>query len=183
MTEVKIPTAREWMTRDTMTLRPEAELLQAIRQMASKAISAALVVDEKGTLVGILTEKDCLRVLTLSTYHDAKAGKVSEFMSPVPECVEPEMDLFRISGLFLETNFAVLPVLEGDRLLGQISRQQMLRAIDTTARAAEAESQDKLKMEERAEESLERPRSIQEMQDFFSKSSRDQMVSRLKRKG
>ena len=42
MTEVKIPTAREWMTRDTMTLRPDAELLQAIRQMASKEISAAL---------------------------------------------------------------------------------------------------------------------------------------------
>ena len=183
MTEVKIPIASEWMTSDYMPLRPESELLQAIRRMAAKAISAALVVDEAGKLVGILTEKDCLRVLTVSTYHEARAGKVSEFMSPVPECVQPDMDLFRISHLFLETNFAVLPVVEGDRLIGQISRQQVLRAIRAIGRQAEAEYQRTLKIEEKAEKGLERPRSIQEMQDVFSKGSRDQIVGRLKRKG
>jgi CBS domain-containing protein len=183
MPEVKIPTAREWMARKYMTLSPEMELLEGLGRLADKGVSAALVVDAGGQLVGIFTEKDCLRVLTLATYHEARAGKVGEFMSPLPECVEPEMDLLRISKLFLETNFPVLPVLECGKLLGQISRQQVLQATQSMAKKLEKEIARKAAVEEESTEVTQRPRSIQEMQDVYSKSSPDQLIRRIKRKG
>jgi CBS domain-containing protein len=183
MAEVKIPTAREWMTSKYMALTPETDLLVALGRMADKSVSAALVVEAGGKLVGVLTEKDCLRVLTLATYHEALAGKVGEFMSPLPECVDPDMDLLRISKLFLETNFPVLPVMEGEKLLGQISRQQVLQATKSMARKIEKELAKKAAIEEEADEITQRPRSIQEMQDVYSKSSPDQLIRRIKRKG
>ena len=183
MPEVKIPTAREWMTSKYMALTPETDLLVALGRMADKSVSAALVVDPGGKLVGVLTEKDCLRVLTLTTYHEALAGKVGGFMSPLPECVAPDMDLLRISKLFLETNFPVLPVMEGEKLLGQISRQQVLQATQSMARKIEKEHAKRAAIEEDADEATQRPRSIQEMQDVYSKSSPDQLIRRIKRKG
>ena len=183
MPDVKIPTAREWMTRKYMSLAPETDLLEALGRMADKSVSAALVVEAGGKLVGLLTEKDCLRVLTLATYHEARAGKVGEFMSPVPDCVDPEMDLLRISKLFLENNFPVLPVMEGGNLLGQISRQHVLQATKSMAKKIEKELARKAAIEEEAEEVTKRPRSIQEMQDVYSKSSPDQLIRRIKRKG
>jgi CBS domain-containing protein len=183
MPDVKIPTAREWMTSKYMALTPETDLLEALGQLADKSISAALVVEEGGKLVGILTEKDCLRVLTLSTYHEARSGKVGGFMSHLPECVTPDMDLLRISKLFLETNFPVLPVMEGEKLMGQISRQQVLQAARSMARKMRKEHARKAAIEEEADEVTKRPRSIQEMQDVYSKSSPDQLIRRIKRKG
>jgi CBS domain-containing protein len=183
MTEVEIPVARDWMSSEFMVLKPEMELLEAIRQMADEGAAGALVVDENEKLVGILTEKDCLRVLTFSTYHEARGGKVGEYMSPLPECAEPNTDLLRLSKLFLDTNFPLLPVLDGERVVGQISRQQVLQAIRNTARKLEAEYEKKAEIEEEADGVTRRPRSIQEMQDLYSKSSREQLIRRIKRRG
>jgi hypothetical protein len=91
------------------------------------------------------------------------------------------MDLLRISKLFLETNFPVLPVMEGGRLLGQISRQQVLQAIQFMARMLEKESARRIAIEAESVGVTRRPRSIQEMQEFYSRSSLEQLIRRIKR--
>ncbi|MGD8376372.1 MAG: CBS domain-containing protein [Acidobacteriota bacterium] len=182
MTETRILVARDLMTAESLTLHPDMEMIEAIRLMAARHVSGALVLDGR-RLVGLLTEKDCLRVLTLSAYHEEESGTVREFMSPLPECLAPDMDLFRISKLFLETNFPVLPVLEGDHVVGQVTRQRMLRAIQETAKEFEAEERRREKVEEDSEKNTSRPRSIEDMQRTFASSTRDQLIRRLKRKG
>lgn len=180
MAEVKIPTAREWMTTDVLEIEPELDLLEAIGAMADRSVTGAIVVDSDGALHGILTEKDCLRVLSLSSYHEARSGKVADFMSPVPECATPGMDLFRVSQLFLSTNFPIIPVVHDDRVVGQITRQHMLRAIQAVDRRLAAESRVHA---EGIEGAADRPRSIEDMQKTFAESSRDQLIRRIKRRG
>ena len=60
----RIPTARDIMTRAVITFRPEASIFEAIRVLLTKHISGAPVVDADGIVVGMLSELDCLRVLS-----------------------------------------------------------------------------------------------------------------------
>lgn len=141
----RVPIARECMAAWYVTLRPEMDVYEAIDLLASKGASGAPVVDAGGTLLGVLTEKDCLRVLTNSTYDELAAGTVADYMSEVKHTLTPDMDLFTVAREFLATNFAVLPVIEEGKPIGRISRQNMLRAIaqmqkqvrDTKAREEE----------------------------------------------
>jgi CBS domain-containing protein len=183
MVEIPIPTAEDCMTKKFLSVRPDADLLEAIGKMADASVAGAAVLDHEGGLRGILTEKDCLRILTMSTYHEARAGRVADLMSPVPECPSPGMGLFTVANLFLETHFPLLPVMDEGRVVGVISRQLILKVIQKTAKKLEGEYRKKHRIEKESEEVTNRPRSIEDMQDVYSKSTREQLLRRVKRKG
>lgn len=175
----KIPSARDLMEEVRTTLRPETDLLTAIEVLAEHGQSAAPVVDSERRLLGMLTEKDCLHILSLSAFYRPRSGKVGDFLSPVRDAIEVEMDLFRISELFLATNFPMLPVVDRGKLVGCITRQGMLRGIMSLTRALQTMEQ---RIEADARDAVERPRSIGEMQKMFASYSRQQLVRRLGRK-
>lgn len=125
----KIPTARDIMAEFFATLAPETDIYEAIDLLRTKRASGAPVVDANDELLGLLTEKDCLRVMSNDAYQTLARGTVAQYMSNIKTSVEAEMDLFRVAECFLETNFSVLPVMDGERLIGRISRQDMLRGI------------------------------------------------------
>lgn len=137
----KLPTARECMTQWFATLRPEMDVFEAIDILESKRAAGAPVVDDRGNLLGILTEKDCLRVLSNGAYSGLQGGMVAKYMSEPKAVLTCDMDLFTIADKFLSTNFAVLPVVENGRPVGRISRQDMLRAIQRMQRAIALEKQ------------------------------------------
>ena len=56
-------------------------------------------------------------------------GPVSKFMTDVVLTVIPNSDLFSVADIFLKNNFRRMPVVEGKKLVGQISRRDVLRAI------------------------------------------------------
>lgn len=175
MDEHSLPTASDWMTPSPLDLRPDDELFAALEGLVKHRASAAPVLGPTGQLLGMLTEKDCLRVLSSFTYDgDAQEGTVADYLSPVRIVVEPTMDLFRVAEIFLGTNFPVLPVVSSGRLVGLISRQAMLQGIlDLRARLlrnlAQAEAQ--------AGRQADRPRSIEHMQQVFASArNRDQLV-------
>jgi len=143
---------------------------------------AAPVVDSRLHFVGMLTEKDCIRVVSVSAFHRPRGGKVSDFLSPVAQVLRADMDLFRVSELFLSCNFPMLPVVEGEKLVGCISRQNMLNGIMEMTRARQAEDEELERIEGKSAEAVERPRSIEDMQKTFASHSREQLVGRLGRK-
>ena len=124
---IALPTARNAMTDWRLILHPETDLLQAVRDLVSRRAAGAPVVQEDGTLVGVLTEKDCLRVLANRADGEQPAAAVREVMSTVKAEVTPDMDLLAVAQVFLDSNFPVLPVTEKGRLVGRLSRQDMLR--------------------------------------------------------
>jgi CBS domain-containing protein len=175
----QIPTANDLMEDMDLEFSPDMDLLDAIDKLARHKASAAPVVDESHHLLGMLTEKDCIRILTGSAFYRPRGGKVEDFMSKVRVAIEPEMDLFRVSELFLGNNFPMMPVVDEGRLVGCITRQDMLRGIIALTQAWRKVQS---KLEEEAGEAVERPTSIQDLQEVFSRYSKHQLVRRLGRR-
>jgi len=179
MFDIVLPTARDWMTSNPLTFSPEQELFEAIDLLLKNSFAAAPVVDQKDELLGMLTEKDCLRVLSNLTYdEDLQGGQVRDYLSAIRLHCEQQMDLFRVAEMFLSTNFPLLPVVEGGLLCGVISRRDMLRGI----RAFRSQLlQMKGAQEAAAGHQADRPRSIESLQRTVANQTKDQLVRLLGR--
>ena len=181
MTEVSLPTARDWMFTSPFTLSPEQDLFAAMDLLVKHQLAAAPVVDEEDQLLGMLTEKDCLRVLSNLTYGEDLLvdGRVGEFQSAIRMICEPGMDIFRVTEMFLATNFPILPVVENGRLCGLISRLHMLKGIQAFRKQVDQAQQHR---ESIAGHQAERPRTIETMQRTVANQSKEQLVRLFGRK-
>jgi CBS domain-containing protein len=121
---------RDYMATELVTLRPETELLRAVHLLLTHDIAAAPVVDEAGTLVGILTERDCISVVLSAGYHSEFGGRVSDFMSREVKTIEADDSIVDAAKLFYGQEFHRYPVLDDDRLVGLLSRRDVLRALE-----------------------------------------------------
>lgn len=175
----KVPRARDLMEEIRVTLAPDGDLLEAIEKLAHHGISAAPVVDSQRCLRGILTEKDCLRLLYDAALHRSRGGRVVDFMSKLDETIESDLDIFSMSEVFLHNNFPMLPVVDHGKLVGCVTRQHMLRGIMAMA---QAEDSGVVKIEADARDAVKRPSSIGEMQKVYARYTKSQLVSRLGRK-
>lgn len=125
----KLPVVRDYMDRHVATLRPETDILDAIRFLLEKRVTGAPVVERSGRLVGMLTERDCLRLVAAGVEGNLPRGSVATFMTPNPETIPPGMDIYFAAGLFLKRSFRRFPVVEDGKLVGAITRFDILRAI------------------------------------------------------
>jgi len=130
----RMPTAQEIMATSLITFRPEMSIFEAIRILIARRISGAPVVDPQGEMLGMLSELDCLRVLSSDEFyngHQEEAGLVRDFMTEVGQSITPDMEVYAIAHYFLTTPVRRLPVLEpGRKLVGQVSRRDVLKVID-----------------------------------------------------
>ncbi len=120
---------RDFMVRRLVTLAPQTEILQALQTLIEKDIAGAPVVDESGAVVGMLTEKDCMQVALNATYHSEYGGVVADFMSSPAVSISPDEGLVDVVKRFLDINYHRYPVVENGRLIGQISRRDVMRAL------------------------------------------------------
>ncbi len=124
-----MPSVRDHMATDLLVLAPDEPMLRAMRRMLDAGVSGAPVVDARGELVGILTQRDCLTVAYRTSYHGEAAGAVADYMTRDVESVPAEMDLVEVIGLFYERPHRRFPVLDAHQLVGMISRRDVLRAV------------------------------------------------------
>lgn len=129
MKSVSEATARDYMSTRLVTLTPQTDVLAAVQTLLDARISGAPVVDGRGNLVGILTQRDCLDVVVQATYHQEPAGRVADYMSASVETLDAGSSLVEVVEAFRQSRYRRFPVLEGTRLVGQISRRDILRAI------------------------------------------------------
>ena len=123
------PRVRDYMATDLTVLRPEIEILHAMKVLLDKQISGAPVVDASGAIIGVLSKKDCLRAALNAAYFQEWGSPVSKFMSGDVETLDAEMDLVAAAERFLASQFRRFPVMQDGRLVGQISRADVLRAL------------------------------------------------------
>ncbi|MDH5411880.1 MAG: CBS domain-containing protein [Alphaproteobacteria bacterium] len=122
-------TVADIMATQLVTFSPDMNIHEAIRILLDKRISGAPVVDSNGALVGMLSKKDCLKIVFSSQYHDDWGGPVRDFMSVPVETLDADMDLVSAAQRFLESHFRRFPVLRDGKLVGQVSRYDILKVL------------------------------------------------------
>lgn len=124
-----MPSVRDYMAKQLVVLSPDEDVMRAMRTMIDARISGAPVVDAHGNLVGLLTQRDCLHVAYQSAYYGEVAGKVEQYMSAPVETVPAGLPLVEVIERFYRSSRRRFPVVEGNQLVGQISRRDVLRAV------------------------------------------------------
>jgi CBS domain-containing protein len=124
-----IRTVADIMVSRLVTFAPDMNIHEAIRILLDKRLSGAPVVDATGALVGMLSKKDCLRVVFASQYYDDWGGPVRDYMSTSVETMDADLDLVSAVEHFLGSHFRRFPVLRDGKLVGQVSRYDILQAL------------------------------------------------------
>ena len=122
---------KDYMSSKLVTFTPDMEVMAAVNLLVKHGIAGAPVVDHEGKLVGMLSERDCLQIAFIAAQDSCVAGPVSQFMSTKVETVEPDMNLTQLASMFTSKPWRRYPVLQGGKLVGQISRSDVMRAINS----------------------------------------------------
>ncbi len=104
------------------TIQPNATVFEALKLMAEKEIGALMVLDKKGKVVGIMTERDYARKIVLKGKTSPKTT-VKEIMTPVNKMVKvkPSTSVEDCMVLMTGKHIRHLPVFEGSKFMGLIS--------------------------------------------------------------
>jgi CBS domain-containing protein len=125
-----IPTVRMYMDSETHALSAADDILVALYRLIDEGVTGAPVVDDEGRVVGMLSEYECLRLLAEGSGGDKPRGTVREFMATTFIAVQPTMDVYYVAGMFLnEPTRRRFVVMEGESLVGVITRKDILRAV------------------------------------------------------
>jgi CBS domain-containing protein len=124
---------KDYMARTIVTFKPDTPVLDAVHVLVKNRIAGAPVVDDEGTLIGMLSELDCMKVALQAGYHGAYGGPVRDYMSEGVQTVNAEMSIVDLAQVFIDKGYRRFPVTDNNRLIGQISRRDVLRALEVIA--------------------------------------------------
>ena len=150
--------AQDIMTLGVVSVQSNASVMRAVQLMLQNEISGLPVVDDKGSLVGIVTEGDFLRRGELGTqrkrprwleflvgpgrlaeeYVHACGRKVDEIMTPEPYTVSVDTPVDEIVRLMEKHRIKRLPVVENGKPVGMVSRANLLAALARAGREVTA---------------------------------------------
>jgi len=125
---------KDYMAKTLVTFKPDTDVLDAIHVLVNKRIAGAPVVDDAGNLLGMISEFDCMKVALDAGYHGNWGGPVREFMSEGAKTVDADMSIIDLAQEFVTSRYRRFPVMQGTRLVGQISRRDVLRALEFLAK-------------------------------------------------
>ncbi len=123
---------KDYMATNLITFSGTTTIVEAIQYLNTHKISGAPVVNEEGGLIGMLSEKDCLKVALQSSYYeDWVAGPVTDYMSTEIKTIQEMESIVDLAEMFSKTSLKRAPVLnDAGKLVGQISRSDVLRALE-----------------------------------------------------
>jgi CBS domain-containing protein len=129
MTMSGLPLVSDFMDKSFATVTPGTSMNEAIKLLVKKKLTGVLVVDEKGKLVGVLSEKDSLNILLRHGFDRWPDDVVSSYMHPVPMTISSGTDIIRAAQIFLENTFRRLAVVDDGNLVGQITRRDIIKGM------------------------------------------------------
>lgn len=110
-----------------ITLRPEMDAISAIQKLIKHKISGAPVITPQGDFLGVFSEKCSMRLILDAAYEELPSNTVGAFMDDdMDRVISPDTDLLSTAEIFLKTPYRRLPVLKGKKLMGQVSRRDVL---------------------------------------------------------
>jgi len=119
--------ARDIMIKDVIVVHQTTPLLDAMRILVEKRISGLPVVDKDEKLIGVITEKDLLRLLVSDVITSQEV--VGDYMSLDVQFFSPGDSVIDICEFFIRTNVRRVPIVENGRVMGVISRRDIIKLI------------------------------------------------------
>ena len=120
-------TVKSIMTTDVFTVTPETPVLETIKIIIDKHISGLPVINEHKKLVGVITEKDLLRVLVEG--QAGKGKKVKDFMTKNVVSFDADENVVVVCEYFLNNVVRRVPIVEKGALVGVVSRRDILKLV------------------------------------------------------
>jgi CBS domain-containing protein len=130
---------RDIMTRSVVTTRPAISVKDAAVVLAGHGVTLLPVLDESDRVVGVLTEADVVRRrIPLGPRQGAWQGNdagppppitVGEVMSSPPLTTNPATDAAELARVMIDRGIRSVPVVDDDRLVGIITRRDLVRTI------------------------------------------------------
>ena len=149
---------REAMSTQVVGITPDASLHHAAEVLATYRVTALPVVDAHDRLVGVLSEADVVRdalvadqrahMLLVPVREGAGATAVRDVMTPMPVTVGPDDDLAEAVQLMTDVTVKSLPVVERGRVVGMVSRADVVRQLARRDGRVRAEIDDLIRREE-----------------------------------
>jgi CBS domain-containing protein len=144
--------AKDIMTKEVITVSPDTDIANAAKILLEKRINGLPVVDAFGRLVGILCQSDLVvqqksipipSVFTLlesfipltsmkridKEVEKIAALKVKQAMTPNPVTVGLDTDIEEIARLMVDKKYHTLPVVEGDKVIGIVGKEDVLKTL------------------------------------------------------
>ncbi len=119
-----------YMAKHVVSFRPEQSIFDAIDRMLEHNISGGPVLNEKGDIIGILSTKDCLKIMVDESQNNQNNNKgvVEDYMTNEVITVDVSSNVLDVANMFLSSNFRRYPVIENGKLVGQVSRRDVMKA-------------------------------------------------------
>ena len=123
-------TVADIMTSQLVIFTPEQSIHEVMRAFIKHRISGGPVVDESGKLVGVISEADCMKEISDSRYFNLPIldKSVAHFMTKEVDTIDANTNVFDAASLFSKSSRRRYPVMENNRLVGQVSRKDIVIA-------------------------------------------------------
>ena len=122
-------TVADYMAKRLVTLTKDTNVIDAIKKLLDHKITSAPVIDSKGQLIGMFSEKDGMKVFLESVYDQGMSGKVGEYMTTETISVDAMSSIVDLAEKFEKSPIRSFPVFQDGEFVGVISRVDVLRAL------------------------------------------------------
>ena len=122
-------TVADYMAKRLVTLTKDTNVIDAIKKLLDHKITCAPVVDSKGQLVGMFSEKDGMKVFLESVYNQGMSGKVGDYMTTDTISVDANSSIVDVAEKFEKSSNRSFPVFQDGEFVGVISRVDVFRAL------------------------------------------------------
>jgi CBS domain-containing protein len=126
--------AKHIMSKKIMTVTEGAKIRHVMKLLSENRVTGLPVVSEDMTLLGIVTEKDILKVLLYG--KDIKSKTAGDLMATDVVSFEEDEDLMTIFKTLVKGNFRRVPILSGGKLTGIISRRDIINFLSEKSNEA-----------------------------------------------
>lgn len=120
----------EIMTRNLVLFKPDQTIHEVMKAFVKHRISGGPVVDDSGHLIGVISEADCMKQISESRYFNMPIldKSVANFMTSEVDTVDAGISIFEAADLFAKSSRRRFPVLQNKKLVGQVSRKDIVIA-------------------------------------------------------
>jgi len=120
----------DYMTTNLVTFSPKQLIVNVMDVLIKNNISGGPVVNEKNELLGMVSERDCMKQISESRYFNMPLPDITvdDYMAKDVDTLDQNMTIFDAASIFHATGRKRFPIVEGGKLVGQISRRDIVKA-------------------------------------------------------